>query len=166
MANKMEVQDQEKFQDLYTIFVSQGVKLAKAMLKKIQPTPESIAQAILAIVTRLEQAGEKNGLAFDLPVIFNGSKEILIYIISQLGMEPDENFVKQTVGLMVGKYLNNAITSGKMTKEEAMQLAEEAKSMGTQQEQPQAQPGATPPQQAAQPQRGMIASKMGGALNG
>ena len=169
MAINTEVKDQEKFQDLYTIFVSQGIKLAKTMLQRIQKTPDSIASAILAIVTRLEESGVKNGLAFDLPVVFHGSKEILIYIISQLGIQADEQFVKQTVGIMVGKYLDRAIASGKMSKDDAIQLATQMKSQAGQM-QPQGQQQAPPqgggiPQPGPAPQQGppqgLISQKMG-----
>ena len=126
------MEDKEKFEDLYTIFVSQGIKMAKAMAQSVGQDAESISTAMVAIVTRLEDSGKKNGLAFDIKVIFNGAKEILIYLLSVMGVELSEEFVKEIVALMVGKYLKQALESGKMTKaqaEELSRMAQQGKGM-------------------------------------
>jgi hypothetical protein len=156
----IEIKDKDKFQDLYTIFVSQGIKLAKGMLRSIQKTPESVAKALVAIAHRLEESGAKNGLNFNLPVIFNGSRELLIYILSQAGIEADEEFVKKATGLMVGMYLQQTMASGKISKEEAQELMRQVQQQAGQPSP--GQPG--DPQSAPQQPGGLIAGQMGGAV--
>jgi hypothetical protein len=82
------------------------------------------------IVSRVESEGNKNGVIFDLAVMLHGAQEILTTLLEMSGIELQEDQVKETVGYMVGMYLDNAIETGKMTKEEVVQLSEQAKQQG------------------------------------
>jgi hypothetical protein len=118
-------------QEGYDIFVSQGIKMASQMapqLKDAQDDPAgTVSEAMFNIVNRIETEGAKNGVKFDLGVMLHGSNEIMGYLTKAMGVELTDDQVKQAVGGLVGKYLKNAVDTGKMTKEQVVQLADEAK---------------------------------------
>lgn len=109
-------------QDLFDIFVAQGLKLASGM--KISPNPELIADAMIGIIDRVEQDGAKNGINFPLEIIFKGGQEILTGMLLIHDIEPDEAMIQQAVGIVVGKYLEKAMKTGKMTKDQVAELAQ------------------------------------------
>lgn len=111
----------QKQQELYTIFVAQCVKILKQM--DIPQTPEGIAGALVNAVIRVETEGDKRGLKFDLAIKFKAGQELLSFVLQKLGMEVDEQTVQQIVKMMVGMYLQKAVASGRMTKEEVAKLA-------------------------------------------
>jgi hypothetical protein len=120
----------EKQQELYDIFVGQGINLAAQFADTLEPDPQLIGQAMFEIVSRVESEGNKNGVIFDLAVMLHGAQEILTTLLEMSGIELQEDQIKETVGYMVGMYLDNAIETGKMTKEEVIQLSEQAKQQG------------------------------------
>jgi hypothetical protein len=155
-------------QDGYDIFVAQGIKLASAASQKLKGNAsiDILGNTLFEIVTKIEAEGEKNGVAFDQAVLLHGSNEILAHLIEMSGVDISEEQVKAVVGIAVGKYLNNAVKTGKMTTEEVQQLAQQAQQ--AQQGGGAPQPGAAP-QPAATPQpgasAGLAAPQSGGMPN-
>ena len=117
-------------QELYDIFVGQGTKLASELADTLEPEPSLIGDTMFEIISKVESEGNKNGAQFDLAVMLHGSQNILSNLLEMAGIELQEEQVKEVVGHMVGKYVDNAVSSGKMTKEEVVQLSEQAKQQG------------------------------------
>jgi hypothetical protein len=115
-------------QDAYDIFVAQGIKLASAVSEKLQGSAsiDVLGNALFEIVNKIETEGAKNGVRFDLPVLLHGSNEILGHLIDMSQVDISEEQVKAVVGIAVGKYLDNAIKTGKMTQDQVIQLSEAA----------------------------------------
>jgi len=150
-------------QDLYDIFVAQGIKLAATVGPKLvgKASPELIGSALFDIVKKIETEGEKNGVKFDPAVILHGSKEILSHLINISQVDINEEQVKAVVGVAVGKYLNDAVKTGKMTEQEVAQLAQAAQAgQGAGPEQ-----GISPPTPTDQPTPGIAAPQGGGMPN-
>jgi hypothetical protein len=82
------------------------------------------------IVERVESEATQHGRQFALPVMLHGSQNILANLLEMSGVQLDENQVKEAVGHMVGLYLDRAVSSGKMQKEEVVQLAQQAEQQG------------------------------------
>jgi hypothetical protein len=118
-------------QEGYDIFVAQGIKMASQMAPELQQGQgdkvDLLSDAVFNIVNRVEDEGAKNGINFDLAVMLHGSNEIMGYLAKAAGMELNDDQVKQAVGGLVGRYLKNAINTGKMSKEQVIKLADEAK---------------------------------------
>lgn len=144
-------------QELYDIFVSQGIKLAgpAADALKGNASPEAIGGAMFQIVVRLEAEGKKNGLNFDLAVMLHGAIEILGALLKFAGVSLPEEDQKATIGYLVGMYLNDAMKTGKMSKEQVVQLAQQAE---------QSQAGQAIP--AGEAPAGRLPAMSGGAGNG
>jgi len=91
---------------------------------------QAVADATLGIVSRLEESSKAAGRPLALPTIAYGANILMGEIMSTAeaaGMEKmDEETRYQTYSLAVGKYLDNAIKTGKMTKEELIRLGKEA----------------------------------------
>ena len=134
--------------DLYDIFVAQGIKLASVASEKLQgnSSVDLLGNTLFEIVTKIEGEGEKNGIKFGIPVLLHGSSEILSHLIEMSKVEINEDQVKAVVGLAVGKYLTNAMKTGKMSKEQITQMSQEAQQSQQGPEQP---PGMAAPPQAA-----------------
>lgn len=114
-------------QDAYDVFVAQGIKLAKGVAQNLQGAgSQAIADAMIAIIGRLEKEGQKYDISFDLAILLHGSQEILANLLSFAGMQPTDEQVKEIVSLMVGKYLNGAVQSGKMSTEQVVELSNQA----------------------------------------
>ena len=129
--------------DLYDIFVAQGIKLASVASDKLQgnSSVDLIGNTLFEIVTKIEAEGEKNGINFGIPVLLHGSSEILSHLIEMSKVDINEEQIKAVVGLAVGKYLTNAMKTGKMSKEQITQMSQEAQ-QSQQGQQP--SPGAPP----------------------
>ena len=117
-------------QDLYDIFVAQGINLVSKVGPKLvgAASPDLLGSTLFDIVSRIESEGEKNGVKFDLPTLFNGSKEILEHLIDVSQVDINEEQIKAVIGVAVGKYLNNAVRTGKMSRQDVAQLAQVAES--------------------------------------
>lgn len=120
---------QSENQELYDIFVAQGIKLAQATAKRIQGNAsiDTLGSALFDIVNKVESEGEKNGVKFGLDVLIHGSNEVLGHLLEMCKVDVQEEQIKAIVGTAVGKYLDNAIKTGKMTSEQVVQLAQQAK---------------------------------------
>lgn len=132
----------------YDIFVSQGIKLAAAAADKMQgkASVDALGNVLFEIVTKIENEGKKNGVNFSLPVILHGSAEILGHIIELSEVDINEEQAKAAMGIATGRYIENALKTGKWTPEQAQQFAQEAQAAMPQQ--PQGEPVAGPAQPA------------------
>jgi hypothetical protein len=121
-------------QEAYDIFVGQGTKLAASVAEEIESEadPKMIADAMLHIINTVESEGEQNGVQFDVVAKLHGSLNILTNLLDMSGVEMPEEQLKETVGYLVGKYLEGSIQSGKMSQEEVVQLSEQAQQPGEQ----------------------------------
>lgn len=119
-------------QDLYDIFVAQGIKLAAGVADQIKQNPQqpgivgTIGDAMVDIVNKVEDEGSKNGFKFGLDIIFHGAKNIMDNLLRMSGVELNENETKAVIGHMVGRYLDESVKSGKMTQEQVVQMGQEA----------------------------------------
>lgn len=135
--------DGNQDQDLYDIFVAQGIKMAAKIAPSIQgkASIDTLGNALFEIVKKVEEGGAKNGIEFDIPVLLHGSNDILGHLIELSGVDINEEQVKAVVGIAVGRYIQDAVKTGKMTPEQVQQLAQ------------QGQQG-MPPQSQQQPSQG------------
>jgi hypothetical protein len=121
------------------IFVANGLKIVhdpKVSDKLIKQAVESktpveaIADATIFIVSRLEQSSKDAGKKLSLTTLAYGANVIMGEIIASAeaaGMEELEDDAKyQAFSLAVGKYLDEAVKTGKMTEEEVLQLGRDA----------------------------------------
>jgi len=124
-------QQENQNQDVYDIFVSQGILMLSKLKIKITKSPEMVAQTMVMIVKKVVMECEKQGIKLPIEVLLHGSKEILIALIQQSGIEFSEADVKTIVGNMIGLYLDGEVKAGRMTPEEVSALGQQAKqSMG------------------------------------
>lgn len=119
----------QNIQELYDIFVSQGIIILSKLDLNYGNDPQKIAETLVQVINKLESSGKQNGIVFPKEVLFNGAKELLIKALELAGVEPTEQDVKKIVGHMFGMYFDNAVKSGAMTPQEVADLAKEAKQM-------------------------------------
>lgn len=121
------------------IFIANGMKLIHtekisdriiSMVVDAKNPVQALANATLNIVGRLEQSSAAAGKKLSLTTLAYGANVLMGEIISSAeaaGMKKmDEKTRYYAFSLAVGKYLDDAIKTGKMTKEELMQLSQEA----------------------------------------
>ena len=121
------------------MFIANGMKLihtpnvSDVLIEKVvksQDKEKALAEATLAIVSRIEKSAEAAGRELSLGTISNGGNVLLGELISlaeAAGMEKmtDEDKYK-AFSFAVSKYIEEAVQSGKMTKEQLMAYAKEA----------------------------------------
>lgn len=115
-------------QDMFDILVAQGIKFISDKAKNIKDIkdPNSVATVMVMIISRVEDESAKKGMKFDNSVLLAGAVELLKYFLKITGVEPDEERLKEIVGRMIGMYFKEALKKGKMTKEQILQLSQEA----------------------------------------
>ena len=120
-------------QELYDIFVSQGIILARQLSPKLEGNadPQIIGNMMFQIIDRVESEGIGQGITFPGKVLMHGAGEILAVLLDTAGIEPDEEMVKTIVGVYTGRYLDNAVKTGKMTKEQVVRMGQRAQQTGT-----------------------------------
>jgi hypothetical protein len=125
----------ENSQEDYDIFVSQGIKLAAIASDKIKgkASIDTLGNVLADIVSKVEDQGAKHGIKFGLPILINGTTEILTQLLSMTGVDVKEEHVKAITAIAVGRYMDQAVKSGKISQSDLQQLAQ-------QQEQGQDQP--------------------------
>lgn len=114
-------------QDVLDIFVAQGMKLVMQIAPTLngKASVDALGNALYNIVNKVETEGMKNGVAFPQWVLIRGTKDILIFLLNSVRVEVTEISVKAIIGIAVGKYMENALNTGKMTKEQAVEIAKQ-----------------------------------------
>ena len=130
-----------KIQEQITIFVANGLqiihdpKITDDILNTIKAGKdplEAIASVTVKIVDLLERHAEQKGVKLADATKIYGANNIMgeiILLAEKAGIIPkltDEQ-KRQAYSLAVSMYLNDAVQSGKMTKEQLIQLAQQAK---------------------------------------
>lgn len=127
--------DQKEFD----IFVSNGIKMIhtenisdrviSAVADSKNPV-QAIADVTLNIVGRLEQSAAAKGKNLSLITLAYGANILMGEVINMAEAAGMKKLTKpekyQAMSLATGKYLDNAVKTGKITKEELAQLGEEA----------------------------------------
>jgi len=115
-------------QDGYDIFVAQGYKILNTIGEQLKgkASIDQLGSTLFDIVNKIETEGKKNGVEFGLDVILHGSNEILGRMIEIAGVQITEEQIKSVIGIAVGKYVQDAIKTGKMTTEQLQGLAQQA----------------------------------------
>ncbi len=121
------------------LFVVNGVKMIHntkvsddiiARVIKSENPVVAVADATLLIVGQLEQSAASAGKKISLTTIAYGSNFLMGEIIASAeaaGMKKMDDKTKyQAFSLAMGKYLDEAIKTGKMTKEELIQMGKDA----------------------------------------
>lgn len=121
------------------LFVVNGVKMIHntkvsddiiARVIKSENPVVAVADATLLIVGQLERSAASAGKKISLTTIAHGSNFLMGEIIASAeaaGMKKMDDKTKyQAFSLAMGKYLDEAIKTGKMTKEELIQMGKEA----------------------------------------
>jgi hypothetical protein len=142
-TNKMPAEEQFD-NDGRDIMASQGIILAhKKVGKRMRGRAniELLGRSLSEIVKQVESGGAKHGVRFGLSEIMSAAPEILSHIIKASGAQVTDEQQKAAIGLATGMYLEDAIKSGKMTKEQLGQLAQQLSQSGGQAPQ---QPGGAP----------------------
>jgi hypothetical protein len=150
-------------QDLYDIFVAQGIRIAFKIAPQLQgkSSIDVLGNALFNIVNKIETEGAKNGIKFPLEVLLHGSNEILGHLIEATKVKINEQQIKAVVSMAVGKWIENAMKTGKMTKDQLIQLAQQAQQAMPQPQQAQ-QPSPAPQQGASAPAQTPGAMNPGG----
>lgn len=121
------------------LFVSNGLKIihtpkvSDLIISKVADAKNpvgAIAEATLGIVERLVQSAKAAGKNYSFPTVAAGTNYIMGDIIASgeaAGMKKmDDQGKFQAITLVLGKYLDNAVNSGRITKEAIMQMGKEA----------------------------------------
>lgn len=139
MQEQPQEQDNEQ-QDLYNIFVAQGIKIASEIAPRLEgkASIDTLGNALADIINKIETEGARHGIKFPLEVLLHGSNEILGYMIDVSGVQANEQQIKGMIGVAVGNYVQNALKTGKMSKEQLIELAQQASAGAGQQVAPQA----------------------------
>lgn len=128
-----------KMQEQFDIYIANGIniihepKISDALLKQIQSNPDpidAIAQATLSVIARLEDSAASNGIKIDDSVKISGANHLMGEIMNlaeKAGIKPlMEEQRYQAFSLAVSMYLDDAVKSGKMSKEQLAQMSQEA----------------------------------------
>ena len=118
----------EESQELYDIFVAQGIKIVSNIAPKIRgkASVDVLGNTLYEIVNKIEKEGQRHGISFPMSVLLHGSQEIFTHLIDMAKVQMTEEQVRAAIGTGVGTYLQNAIKTGKMTKEDVAALAKQA----------------------------------------
>jgi len=127
-------------QDSFDKFVINGLKIlhtpdvTENIVQRVQSNQdkiEAIGEASLDIVGRLESSADEKGFPVTANTILNGMNVIVgevINIAESSGMEPlNEEQKYQAFSWTISNYLNNSVESGKISKEELIQIGEQMK---------------------------------------
>lgn len=93
-------------------------------------SPKEFGQTMFAIIKRVVEEGAKNGVVFDLDTIHTGAIEVFVILVQLCNLQFSEEQIKEAAGHMVGMYIDDAVKTGKMTKEQAVALAQKAEGGG------------------------------------
>ena len=153
-------------QEQFDIFVVNGMEIIHdekvaddflARIMKSQDPVQSIAEATVDVVNRLYDSAAQNGTKLSPETLVHGSNILMgeiITVAESAGMQPLNDEQKtQSYQLAVSKYVDGAVKTGKMSKQELETLGQQASQTPqgqeiTQQMQGQAQPQQPAPQPA------------------
>lgn len=126
-------------QEELDIFVANGLKLVHdpkvsdtliTSITKAQDPVKAIADATLNVVGRLEQSSQQAGKKLSLTTLAYGANYVMgeiITVAEAAGLEKMDDQTKyHAYSLAVAKYLDTAVKTGKMTKEEVVALGKQA----------------------------------------
>ncbi len=118
-------------QNDYNIFVSQGILQAGPAADKIKgrASVDVIGNILFDIILKIEDEGKKSGVEFSLPVVLNGASEILNHLIEMSDVQVNEEQIKTIIGTAVGRYVQDAMKTGKWTPEQAQEMAQQAEGL-------------------------------------
>ena len=151
-------------QDFLDIFIIQGMKIVKQIAPKLQGNAsiDVLGNALFTIVNKVETEGAQKGVNFPMWVLIRGTTDILTFLVETTGVEVTPESVKAIIGIAVGKYIQNGIDTGKFTKEEAGQAAQELQQQMSKGAKPQEEQVPT----TEQPPMAQPTPQMGGQSNG
>lgn len=129
----------EEEQQTLDIFIANGVKLihnekvSDGLLAKIQNSSdkiEGIALALIDIINKVEKSAIANKIKLTSIVIVHGGNHLLAEIINlaeKAGLvEPlNEEQRKQAFSIATSKYIDDAVKSGKITREQLNQMSQQ-----------------------------------------
>jgi len=155
-------------QEQFDMFIANGLSIiheretTDAILNQIQSNPDpidAIAKATLDIVVRLEDSAAANGMKLEDSTKIAGANQLMGEIINLVEVSGGKKLADeqkyQAFSLAVSMYLDGAVKSGKMTKEQLVQMGQEAQQTPEGQkiaaQMQQGQQG-QPPMQQGQPQ--------------
>lgn len=126
-----------ELQGQFDIFMANGIsiihdeKVSEGLIKRILASDDSIeaiASATLDIIERLESSSKSSGVDLSDAVLVQGANQLMGEIISlaeMAGMSPlNEDQRYQAFSLATGKYLDNAVKTGKMTPDELQKMSD------------------------------------------
>jgi hypothetical protein len=141
-------------QELYNIFVGFGTKLAAGASDKLKgQTAQSpgivgtIGDAVVDIINKVEDEGAASGVRFDDAIKLHGTQNILANLLSMAKIELNKDQIKQAVGHIVGRYIDEGLKSGKLTKDQVASYGQQLEQQGAPQSPAGPPPGQTPPMQ-------------------
>ena len=151
-------------QDFLDIFIIQGMKIVKQIAPKLQGNAsiDVLGNVLFTIVNKVETEGAQKGVNFPMWVLIRGTTDILTFLVETTGVEVTPESVKAIIGIAVGKYIQNGIDTGKFTKEEAGQAAQELQQQMSKGAKPQEEQVPT----TEQPPMAQPTPQMGGQSNG
>jgi hypothetical protein len=172
-----------KLQEQMDIITANGIrmihsqKLSASLIKSItsaEDPVDAIADSTVAVIDRLESSAKQKNMAPDFGVLAQSANVLMgeiIQIAEIAGMEPlsDEDKYR-AYSLAVSKYIDDAMKSGKISNEQLLEMAEQAKQTPEGQKIMQAvEPGPTPeatapevkaPETTAAPRPGLLQGRV------
>lgn len=128
-----------KQQEIFDIAVSNAVsiihneKTTEAMLRQITSGADiidEIAKVALGVITRIEQSASDNGVQIDESMKTDAANIIvgeIIGVVEAAGIEKlndDQRY--QAFAMTVSSYIDNAVNTGKLSKEQLIAMGEQA----------------------------------------
>jgi hypothetical protein len=167
MAEQMpEKQVDPKIQEQYDMFVINGMniiydeKAAGQIVKRIVGSKDpvkAIADATVALVNRVVDSALENKVQIAKEALVHGSAALLNEIVTLAEAKGlaklSEDDKAQALNQATSTFLDNAVKTGQITKEELIQMGDEARRTPEGQKVIQAMDKQGPPQQAQQPQQ-------------
>jgi len=156
-GNQMQQKQQRSSQDVFDKFIINAMKIIhtpeviQGLIDKIKNNPDTVdgvGEAAFDIVMRLENSAEENQVPLTARVMINAMNVIvgeLIAIIEASGakkLSQEQRY--QAVSYAISKYLDFAVKSGKISKEDLIRATEVMRGKQTQQHQQNQTPGQTP----------------------
>lgn len=124
--------------EILDVFIANGISMihkegnAEKLLTQIKKSgsrTEAVGIILSTIISRLETSAAENGIEVPPEVSLQAFGELLrelLFLLEQTGEKPfSREELKETTGFAVGFYLDNAVKSGKLTKEQVIALGKQ-----------------------------------------